>query len=184
MAEAKPIHTMSIAELEATFPVEDDCCAYLVARRWPDGVTCPRCGSHDVGRLKSEKWKWRCSACGKGGAYHFSHIAGTALENTKLPLRNWFRLLHLMANSKDEINAVNVRHRLGFSYRTAWTMCQRMDAVLGDTSFRTVIGLPDAEAAYISMTRFELLERAREKRAAPRSLWPEPERVELPIGPG
>jgi hypothetical protein len=158
---------MSVAELESAFAAEDACCAYFVARRWPDGVACPRCGSHDVGLLKSAKWKWRCSACGKGGAYHFSHTSGTVLENTKLPLRNWFRLLHLKANSKDEINAVNVRHRLGFSYRTAWGMCQRMDTVMGDTSFRAVIGLPDAEAAQISTTRFALLEQDRENRAAP-----------------
>src|SRR6478736_3469205 len=103
MADARPIHVMTAAELEAAFPIEDACCEYFVARRWPDGVTCPRCGSHEVGRLKSAKWKWRCSTCGKGGTYHFSHIAGTVLENTKLPLRYWFRLLHLKVTGTGEM---------------------------------------------------------------------------------
>jgi transposase-like protein len=135
---------MSAAELEAAFPIEDACCAYFVERRWPDGVTCPRCGSHHVGRLKSAKWKWRCSTCGKGGAYHFSHIAGTVLENTKLPLKNWFRLVHLKLSSKEEVDTAQVQQRLGFSYKTAWTMCHRVDAVMTDSSFRKVVGFPAA----------------------------------------
>ena len=139
---ARLIHTMTPAELEAAFPVEDACCAYFVARRWPDGVSCPRCGSHEVGPLRSAKWKWRCSNCGKGGAYHFSHISGTVLENTKLPLRDWFRLLHLKLNSKEEIGTAEVRERLGLPYRTAWTLCHRVDAVLTDPSFRNVVGYP------------------------------------------
>ena len=142
MSNWTPLHEMNAAQLEAALPIDDACSAYLVAGRWPEGVCCPRCRSHDVWRLKSAKWKWRCPACGKGGAYHFSHIAGTVLENTKIPLRNWFRLLNLKLNSTDEINAVEVRQRLSFSYKTAWTMCHRVDAVLMDSSFRKVVGLP------------------------------------------
>ena len=139
---ARLIHTMSAAELEAAFPVEDACCEYFVARRWPDGVACPRCGSHSVGPLRSAKWKWRCSNCGKGGAYHFSHISGTVLENTKLPLRDWFRLLHLKLNSEEEIGTAEVQRCLGLPYRTAWTMCHRVDAVLMDDAFRKFVGFP------------------------------------------
>jgi transposase-like protein len=144
MADAKRILAMSAAELEAAFPAEDDCCAHFVARRWPHGVTCPRCGSHDVGRIKSTKWKWRCSCCGRGGAYHFSHIAGTTLENTKLPLRDWFRVVHLKLTCTAELSASEIKQRLGVSYKTAWTMCNRLDAVLADDSLRKAVGIPNA----------------------------------------
>ena len=30
------------------FADPDNCREYLVAHRWPDGVTCPRCGSKKV----------------------------------------------------------------------------------------------------------------------------------------
>jgi hypothetical protein len=177
MTGAKLIHTMSATELEAAFAIEDAACEYFVARRWPDGVTCPRCGSHEVERLKSAKWKWRCVTCGKGGSYHFSHIAGTVLENTKLPLRNWFRLLHLKLNSAEEIGTAEVRRRLGFSYKTAWNMCHRVDAVLGDSSFRHVVGFP---AAPSKADAASTLESACKKETPPQRAGPRPHHHDLP----
>ena len=44
----KPVHELTNAQFEAMFSTEDDCCAYLVARRWPEGVRCPRCKSEKV----------------------------------------------------------------------------------------------------------------------------------------
>ena len=41
----KPIQQLTTAQFEAMFPDEEACCAYLVARRWPNGVHCPRCGA-------------------------------------------------------------------------------------------------------------------------------------------
>ena len=41
----KPVHQMTIAQFEVMFPDEEACKDYLVARRWPDGVHCPRCGN-------------------------------------------------------------------------------------------------------------------------------------------
>ena len=43
----KPVPQMTTAQFEDRFPVGDDeaCLRYLVARRWPQGVHCPRCGN-------------------------------------------------------------------------------------------------------------------------------------------
>ena len=177
MTNAKLIHTMSAAELDAAFAMEDAACEYFVARRWPDGVTCPRCGSHEVERLKSARWKWRCATCGKGGSYHFSHIAGTVLENTKLPLRDWFRLLHLKLNSAEEIGTTEVRRRLGFSYKTAWNMCHRVDVVLGDSSFRHVVGFP---AVPSKTDGASALESARKEESSLQGAPARPHRHDLP----
>ena len=53
MRRPKPVHQMTIAQFEATFTDEDDCRRYLVARRWPKGVNCPRCGNTKVYALAS-----------------------------------------------------------------------------------------------------------------------------------
>jgi hypothetical protein len=57
----KAIDHMTEPQLEAAFPDETACIAYLVARRWPNGVHCPRCAVD---------------------GYCFSHFAGTIFENT------------------------------------------------------------------------------------------------------
>ena len=36
--QPKQIPQMTVAQFEAAFPNEDACDAYLVARRWPNGV--------------------------------------------------------------------------------------------------------------------------------------------------
>src|ERR1700758_4262762 len=91
----KPVHQMTEAQFEAMFPIGDDDApkAYLKARRWPDGVHCPRCGNPKVYDLRSRKWHWQCEQCAPDG-YRFSVIAGTIFENTNKPLRDWYRVIH------------------------------------------------------------------------------------------
>src|SRR5215213_7220435 len=129
----KPVHQMTIAQFEATFPHEDACRAYLKARRWPAGVNCPRCGNPEVYELKTRQWHWQCTQCAPGGStgYRFSIIAGTIFENTNKPLREWFRVTHLMLTSKKGISALQVQRVMGFgSYGTAHSMCHKIRAAL------------------------------------------------------
>ncbi len=125
----KPVHQMTIAQFEATFPDEEACRTYLVARRWPNGVHCPRCGNAKVYALASGH-HWQCEACQVNG-YRFSHIAGTIFENTNKPLREWFRVTHLMLTSKKGISALQIQRIMGFgSYGTAHSMCHKIRAAL------------------------------------------------------
>jgi transposase-like protein len=126
----KAVHQLTIPQFEAMFPDEDACRAYLVARRWPEGVRCPRCGNPAVYDLPSRKWHWQCEKCSTNG-YRFSHIAGTIFENTNKGLREWFRVVHMMLTSKKGVSALQVKRTMGFgSYETAWTMCHKIRAAL------------------------------------------------------
>src|SRR5262252_7607229 len=126
----RPIHQLTAAQFERMFPDEDACRAYLVARRWPQGVRCPRCGNPAVYDLPSRKWHWQCEKCAPDG-YRFSHIAGTIFENTNKPLRDWFRVIHLMLTSKKGMSALQIMRFMGFgSYKTAWLMCHKIRTAL------------------------------------------------------
>ena len=126
----KPVPQMTAAQFDAAFPDEDACKAYLVARRWPEGVHCPRCGNPKVYDLKSRRWHWQCEQCAPDG-YRFSHIAGTIFENTNKPLRDWFKVAHLMLASKKGMSALQIMRYMGFgSYKTAWGMCHKIRTAL------------------------------------------------------
>jgi transposase-like protein len=128
--QPKPVPQLTVAQFEAMFPDEDACRAYLVARRWPDGVKCPRCGNPSVYDLKSRKWHWQCENCAPDG-YRFSHTVGTIFENTNKPLRDWYRVIHLMLTSKKRMSALQIMRYMGFgSYKTAWEMCHKVRAAL------------------------------------------------------
>ena len=129
--QPKPVHQLTAVEFDAMFPDEDACKAYLVGRRWPNGVHCPRCGSGHVYGLKTMAFKWECMDCGEGISYRFSHLAGTIFENTNKPLKDWFRVAHLMLVSKKGMSALQIMRFMGFgSYKTAWLMCHKIRVAL------------------------------------------------------
>jgi len=126
----KPVHQMTVAQFEKAFPDEEACKSYLVARRWPDGVKCPRCGA-EAFPLAGRQFHWQCYKCAPVTSYRFSHIAGTIFENTNKPLREWFRVVHLMLTSKKGISALQIQRVMGFgSYGTAHSMCHKIRAAL------------------------------------------------------
>jgi hypothetical protein len=142
-----PVHQMTVAQFEATFPDEEACRAYLVARRWPNGVTCPRCGNVKVYKLASG-YHWQCEACQANG-YRFSHIAGTIFENTNKPLRDWFRVVHLMLTSKKGISALQIQRVMGFgSYGTAHSMCHKIRAALIEPETK-LGGIVDVDETFV-----------------------------------
>src|ERR1700745_1657971 len=128
--QPKPVHQLTAAQFEKMFPDEEACKAYLAARRWPQGVCCPRCGNPAVYDRPARKWQWKCEECAPNG-YRFSHIAGTIFENTNKPLRDWFRVIHLILTSKKGMSALQIMRYMGFgSYKTAWEMCHKVRTAL------------------------------------------------------
>jgi transposase-like protein len=129
----KPLPQMTTAQFEVRFPVGDEeaCQRYLIARRWPQGVHCPRCGNADLYDASSYKpFHWQCRECAPDG-YRFSCLTGTIFENTKKPLRDWYRVAHLMLSSKKGMSALQIQRMLGFgSYETAHSMCHKIRAGL------------------------------------------------------
>jgi len=144
----KPVHQLTAAQFEAMFPDEEACKGYLVARRWPEGVRCPRCGNPAVYDLKSRKWHWQCQKCDPNG-YRFSHIAGTIFENTNKPLRDWFKVVHLMLTSKKGMSALQIMRYMGFgSYKTAWLMCHKVRTALVE-DVKQLGGIVEMDETYV-----------------------------------
>jgi IS1 family transposase/transposase-like protein len=146
----KPVHQMSVSEFEHTFPDEEACCAYLVGRRWPKGVHCPRCGAVEPTELKGNPWHWQCYQCAPATSYRFSHIAGTIFENTNKPLRDWFRVVHMMLTSKKGMSALQIMRTMGFgSYKTAWYMCHRIRTALVEKDMDKLGGIVEVDETFV-----------------------------------
>lgn len=144
----KPVPQMTVAQFDAAFPDEAACVAYLVARRWPEGVQCPRCDNKEVYSLASGQ-HWQCHSCNESG-YRFSHIAGTIFENTNKPLKDWFRVTHTMLTSKKGVSALQIHRTMGFgSYKTAWYMCHRIRAALIEMDMDKLGGIVEVDESFI-----------------------------------
>lgn len=113
----------SLMEFQSVFATDQDCEDYLLARRWPDGFTCPKCGRQGEARLLKRRAGrklrvWECRGCRR----QTTAVAGTVMENTKLPLRTWFWGAWLMASHSNGISALQLKNQLGVAYGTAWLM--------------------------------------------------------------
>jgi hypothetical protein len=145
----KPVHQMTVAQFEKAFPDEEACKAYLVARRWPNGVKCPRCGT-DASELKGNPFHWQCYNCAPVTSYRFSHIAGTIFENTNKPLRDWYRVTHTMLTSKKGVSALQIMRTMGFgSYKTAWYMCHRIRVALVEMDMDKLGGIVEVDETFV-----------------------------------
>jgi len=128
----------TVDAFDRQFRTEDDCKNFLVSMRWPDGVRCPRCKSAArIYALKARPFHWVCCNKGCGGrrGYRFSVITHTIFENTKIPLKLWFKVAFLILTAKKGISALQV-HRVIFgeesthAYHTSWYLCMRSRAAM------------------------------------------------------
>lgn len=120
------------------YPTEDFCKAFLTAARWPKGVFCPRCnGTQKIYHLKSRPFHWVCKHAGCGGrnGYRFSILTYTIFQDTKIPLKIWFKIGYLMLTAKKGVSALQL-HRVifgedsGSDYHTTWYICMRWRAAM------------------------------------------------------
>lgn len=135
---------MNMLELMERFHSEETCRNVLADLRWPDGVTCPRCQGEQHA-YNSERFVWDCYSCG----YQFSVLSGTIFHDTHLPLRKWFLAVLLMCESKKGISANQMKRILGVSYKTAWYLCHRIRAAMGDGEKRKLNGIVEVDETYI-----------------------------------
>src|SRR5579862_6677023 len=104
-----------------------NCREYLVARRWPDGVTCPRCGSKNV--LFLEKYnRWHCRE--KHKAPQFTLKTGTIFEDSPLGLDKWLTAMWMIVNCKNGISSWEIHRALKITQKSAWFMDHRIRLAL------------------------------------------------------
>ena len=105
-----------------------NCREYLVARRWPNGVTCPRCGSANVMFLAKYN-RWHCRE--KHNAPQFTLKIGTVMEDSPIGLDKWLMVMWQIVNSKNGISSCEVHRAIGITQKTAWFMDHRIRFALG-----------------------------------------------------
>lgn len=127
----------TLTEAIRYFSDEDRCIAYMVSRRWPDGVTCPICGSKDVHYLANQR-RWKCRS--KHALRQFSVKVGTILEDSPLSLTKWLPAVWLLGNCKNGISSLELHRALGVTQKTAWFMLHRIRYAMQRGTFDRPMG--------------------------------------------
>jgi IS1 family transposase len=135
---------MTFEQFDRDFPTDDACKQHIVAKRWPDGVRCPRCNRKEkIYAIKAKPFHWTCCNpdCGKRQGYRFSVTTHTIFQDTKVSLRLWFKIGYLMWTAKKGLSSLQVRRVIfgeesGTDWRTAWYICHRWRAAMKSDAIR------------------------------------------------
>ncbi|MBZ5505725.1 MAG: IS1595 family transposase [Acidobacteriia bacterium] len=104
-----------------------NCREYMVARRWPNGVTCPKCGSANV--LFLEKYnRWHCRD--KHKAPQFTLKTGTIFEDSPLGLDKWLTAMWMVVNCRNGVSSYEIHRALNVTQKSAWFMDHRIRLAL------------------------------------------------------
>src|SRR3954451_13578298 len=119
----------TLLEAVTFFASPDNCREYLVARRWPNGVTCPVCGSESV-YFDSSRNGWECKT--RHPKRKFTLKTGTIFEDSPLGLDKWLPTVWMIANCKNGISSWEIHRAIGVTQKTAWFMLQRARLAMQD----------------------------------------------------
>lgn len=128
------------------FADPDNCLNYLVARRWPNGVTCPRCGSDKVTFMASRR-VWQCKT--RHPKSQFSVKVGTIFEDSPIGLDKWLCAMWMLANCKNGNSSWELHRTLGVTQKSAWFMLQRIRLALQGEDSGKLSGQVEVDETYI-----------------------------------
>jgi transposase-like protein len=112
------------------FSNPDNCVAFLVARRWPDGVVkCPLCSREGAKYIPARR-VWQCKTRHAGS--QFSVKVGTIFEDSALSLDKWLMAMWMIANCRNGVSSHEIKRTVGVTQKSAWHMLHRIRLAMKD----------------------------------------------------
>jgi transposase-like protein len=136
------IEPKTLQEAIIYFSDPDNCLNFLAARRFPDGVHCPRCGSKKVGFIATRRM-WECKE--KHPKRQFSVKINTVFEESPIPLDKWLTAVWMIANCKNGISSYEIAKAIGVTQKSAWFMLHRIRLAMRVGVFHKLGGGPESE---------------------------------------
>jgi transposase-like protein len=118
--------------------------AAAVALRWPNGVTCPRCGSKEHSFISTRKL-WFCKGCRK----QFTVKVGSIFEDSPLGMDKWMMAAWMISNCKNGVSSCEIARDLGITQKSAWFMNHRIRFAMQSGSFNKLSGEIEADETFI-----------------------------------
>lgn len=107
------------------FADEGRCHAYMVRQRWPNGVTCPTCGSAKIGFISTRR-VFECRAEQKHPKRQFTVKKGTIFEDSPVPLKSWLLATWMIVNCKNGVSSYEISRNIGVTQKATWHMMHRI----------------------------------------------------------
>ena len=136
--------SINILEFQKRFADDDSCRDHLFRIRWPEGLTCPKCGGKEFYKI-TKRNIYECK-CG----HQVSLTAGTIMHGSHTPLKKWFWAIYLAAHDKRGVSSLRLKKELQIAYQTAWLMLHKIrHAMSGRDSGYLLAGIVEMDEMYV-----------------------------------
>lgn len=134
----------SLFSMMQVFSDEKKCIDHFRAIRWPNGVSCPHCGSVKVYTLSNNGHK--CGDC----MTKFSVRHGSIFDDSKVALQKWFMAVYLITSHKKGISSCQLARDIKVTQKTAWFMLHRIRNASDTTEFNEPLsGTVEIDETYV-----------------------------------
>ena len=141
---------ITLMQLTDMFPDNVTASAWFESLVWPDGRHCPRCGGTETREAsKTSGLPYYCPACQRA----FSVRIGTALERSKVSMRQWVFAIYLDMTSLKGVSSMKLHRDIGVSQKTAWFMLHRIREAWASEREALFSGPVEADETYIGGKR-------------------------------
>jgi transposase-like protein len=131
-------------DFDGRFATDQACREYLEQLRWPKGFVCPRCQQTKAWR--DGRGRQMCAGC----LYPVSATAGTIFQDTRKPLRLWFRAAWHVTSQKHGASALGLQRVLGLgSYLTAWSWLHKLRRAMVRPGRDALSGTVEVDETYV-----------------------------------
>lgn len=136
----------TLLEAVERFSDPDVCLDFMVGIRWPNGVSCPTCGSAEVRFIQTRRL-WECKS--KHERRQFSVKVGTIFEDSPIGLNKWLATIWMLANAKNGVSSYEIHRAIGVTQKTAWFMLHRIRLAMQTGTFLRMSGTVEVDETFI-----------------------------------
>ena len=120
--------------------------AWLVARRWPDGVRCAHCDSIRIAERQNRRPQpYWCHDC----RHYFSVKTNSVMHRSPLSCRIWVAAVYLMLTSLKGVASTKLARDLNICQKSAWHLGYRIRAAFANGQDRLMLGSIEVDETYI-----------------------------------
>ena len=125
----------TLQEAIVYFANPDNALNFMIEIRWPDGISCPRCGSDQFTFISTcRTWQCKDKACKK----MFTVKLGTVMEDSPIGLDKWLCAMWMICNAKNGVSSYEIHRAIKITQKSAWFLLHRIRLAMQQGSWTEV----------------------------------------------
>ncbi len=148
----------TIKQHNEAFPDDAAVLADIFRKRYPNGLTCEKCGRVDMFTPVAGRRSYACP-CG----FQIYPTAGSIFHKSPTPLKTWYLAIFYITASKNGVAALELQRHIGVTYKCAWRMMHQIRKLMAE-ELPPMTGTVEVDEAYVGGESKNMHKAQREER--------------------